>query len=87
MEEANRLLGHPGFLEGLFSSGDGGRLTFAYHPALPAPGDYRAMVRLADGSPGTDGVVLRITPDRNAEFPNFGPTDGQQLALDLLARA
>jgi len=45
------------------------------------------MVRLADGSPGTDGVVLRITPDRNAEFPNFGRTDGQQLALDLLARA
>src|SRR5204862_536425 len=48
LEEANRLLGHPAYLEGVWSTRDGGRLAFGYHPALPSPGAYRACIRSAE---------------------------------------
>ena len=88
LEEAVRLLGHPAYLEGGLSSSDGsGSLRFAYHPALPAPGEYRARIRDSGASAGTDAGLLRIDPEGNAELRRDPPTQAEWVALDLLSRA
>jgi riboflavin kinase / FMN adenylyltransferase len=86
--EAGRLLGHPAFLEGVLrSDGDASRLTFIYHPAIPAPGEYRARIREVGARMESDEVLLGIGQDGVVGVSADGLIDGQRLAIDLLSRA
>ena len=79
LDEAAVLLGHPPYLEG--NIGSDGRVAFAYHPALPAEGSYRASIR--EATPRS--VQLRIGHDRTVAL--VGAQMEGVVALDLLSRA
>ena len=88
VDEAVRLLGHPAYLEGALSSSGASRsLRFAYHPALPAPGAYRARIRDRQAPVGIHDGLLRIDPEGNVELRRDAPIATERVALDLLSRA
>jgi riboflavin kinase/FMN adenylyltransferase len=84
MDEATRLLGHPAYLEGAIrSDGRQAPLQFDYHPALPAPGEYRARIRDTNAPVEIDDVLVRIGPEARVELFLNAPMSVDRVALDL----
>lgn len=81
-----------GYRPGFSGSVERSALQFAYLPALPRPGRYRATLRRADGGPDGRDSLLEIGPDGSVRFlggvdgPARTPADGQ-VAVELLEPA
>lgn len=86
VDGAARLLGHPPYLEGTLGVDDGRReLRLAYHPALPAPGEYRVGVRAA--TPQSVGEsVLSVDETGTVALQSEGSSPPGTVGFDLLAR-
>ncbi|TME32933.1 MAG: FAD synthetase family protein [Chloroflexi bacterium] len=82
LDEANRLLGHPAYLEGMLNPTDEGSLRLDYHAALPAAATYRARTR------GATPVEVELRIRSNGRIDLVGaPPGSDRIALDVLSRA
>jgi FAD synthase len=80
IDGAARLLGHAPYLEASVGErvGSGWRLGFAYAPALPARGAYRAHIR--DGGP----AVVTVGDDADVTLSHTSHVSGR-IGLDLVS--
>jgi riboflavin kinase/FMN adenylyltransferase len=85
---AERLLGHPPFLEAVVASRSGDRLALActYAAALPPIGRYRVGVGPASDDRAMEGVLVVDDGSIGLEGWSDPPATGDVLAMDLLER-
>jgi FAD synthase len=85
---AERLLGHPPFLEAVVASPSGDRLALActYAAALPPTGRYRVGVRPASDDRATESLLVVDDGNIGLEGWSDAPVTGDVLAMDLLER-
>ncbi|HLY35170.1 MAG TPA: hypothetical protein VKU35_00490 [Candidatus Limnocylindria bacterium] len=82
IDTATTLLGHPPTLVVQVTAERGGWLRFAYSPALPPPGRYRAT--MGDVAPET---VLEVGPAGEVRLEGgLPPSSGSELSIELGSR-